>query len=59
MAAHREIIVDAPKDKESHYYCDCGFDEYLGDTCQCSTCKSYQLPLEKCPLCNEPFVTVF
>lgn len=57
MSAERYIIVDRPNDKESQYVCDCGFNKYLGETCNCGDCKQYELPLTKCPECGEEFVT--
>ena len=58
MTATREILVDDPDDKESYYACDCGFVEYLSETCSCEDCLKYKaiLPLTHCPRCGVEFV---
>jgi hypothetical protein len=58
-SARRTILVERPDDKESWYYCECGFDDYLGETCKCPNCQKYKalygLPLKHCPKCGTTF----
>lgn len=59
MTARRIIHVDQLDDKESQYICDCGFDRFLGETCDCPQCAEFRaspgLPLTTCPDCGTKF----
>lgn len=56
--AIREVITSSPKDSESHYYCDCGYDEYISINCTCEGCQSLKEHYVTCPKCGVPLIVV-